>query len=390
MKNKKIISLLFTTFFLFGCEDAGYGVGVKRGSSAVALGELSLGRDFSCYKTSTGSMKCWGSNANGQLGDGTTTDSVTPIDVSGLAGTVSKISLGNAHSCALLSSGTVQCWGENSNGTLGNGSTTASSSPVNVQGLGGSPTAISAGASHNCALFSDGTVKCWGDNLKGQLGDGSNTDRTSAVSVAGLGGTATKIAAGYSSTCALLSTGTVRCWGNNSFGELGNGNTTDTTSPVTANIGGTATDLIASSFSTCALLSTGVLKCWGTNGGAQVGNGTVGGNISTPTTVLNLTGSVSKPARSGGSFNCALMSNASVNCWGTNTNGQIGDGTTTTRSSAVAVQGLSGSVSQLELGYDHACSLLTTGKIECWGRNHKGQLGDGTTTDSSAPVEVQL
>jgi alpha-tubulin suppressor-like RCC1 family protein len=159
---------------------------------------------------------------------------LTPTTVvTGLGGRATALGAGDRHTCALLADGRVQCWGYNRAGQLGDGTTTQRSTPTTVTGLGGRATALAAGWSHTCALLADGRVQCWGNNSLGQLGDGTTTQRSTPTTVTGLGGMATALAAGGEHTCALLEGGRVQCWGYNSAGQLGDGTTTSRSTPVT-------------------------------------------------------------------------------------------------------------------------------------------------------------
>ena len=187
--------------------------------SALNVG---AGLDHTCALTSSGGVKCWGWNTYGQLGDSATTERLTPVDVSGLAG-VTSLATGRLFNCALTSGGGVKCWGYNYYGQLGDGTTTDRPTPVDVSGLTSGVAAISVGRSHACAVTTDGGVKCWGRNLEGQLGDNTTTDRWTPVDVSGLtSGVASVAPAGYH-TCAVTTTGGAKCWGHNSAGQLGDG-----------------------------------------------------------------------------------------------------------------------------------------------------------------------
>jgi alpha-tubulin suppressor-like RCC1 family protein len=329
-----------------------------------------------------GTVECWGWNLYGQLGDGTTTDSPTPVVVSNLSG-IAAVSAGFGPSCALLASGTVECWGDNADGELGNGSTTDATTPVTVTSLSG-VRAISAGLFHACALLSSGTASCWGDNAYGQLGDGTTTSSTTPVPVTNLSGVVAVSAGDYHS-CALLSNGTIACWGENSFGQLGNGTRTNSPTPVAVtNLTGAAAVSVGL-LHTCALLLNGTAECWGQNRHGELGNGTTSSFSSTPVAVSNLSGVTGLSV--GDAHTCALLSGGNVVCWGNNSYGQLGNGTTGISTLPVAVSSLSGAVS-ISAGLLHTCALLADSSVECWGYNQLGELGDGTTTNSSTPVQV--
>jgi alpha-tubulin suppressor-like RCC1 family protein len=352
-------------------------------SGVTAIG---LGWPHTCAITSGGGAKCWGWNNNGQLGDGTTTNRATPVDVSGLASGVTAIAGGGAHTCALTSSGGVKCWGANWSGQLGDSTTTNRTTPVDVTGLTSGVTAIAAGGSHTCALTSGGGVKCWGANWGGQLGDGTTTQRNTPVDVSGLTSDATAIAAGGAHTCALTSGGGVKCWGNNGAGQLGDGTTTPRTTPVdVSGLASGVTAIAGTGFHTCALTSGGGVKCWGDNGDGQLGDGTTT-QRTTPVDVTGLTSGMTVIA-GGGAHTCALTSSGGAKCWGDDANGQIGDGTTTDRTTPVDVSGLTSDVTAIAAVGFHTCAL-TSGGVKCWGDNEHGQLGIGTFGYVTTPVDV--
>jgi len=350
---------------------------------------ISYGQEMGCAVLSSGGVKCWGFNSFGQVGDGTTTNRSTPVAVSGLSSGVTGISVGIASysSCALLSSGGVKCWGGNSYGQLGDGTTTTRSTPVDVSGLSSGVSAISVGDRFTCAVLSSGAAKCWGSNGSGQIGDGTTTNRYTPVAVSGLSSGVSAIAAGGTHTCALLTTGGVKCWGNNSNGRLGDGTTTWSNFPVdVSGLSSGVSAISAGGQHTCALLTTGGVKCWGFNSSGQLGDGTIT-NSSTPVNVSGLSSGVTAIS-TGWSSSCALLSTGAVKCWGGNGSGQLGDGTKTNSSTPLDVLTLSSGVSAISAGYGDTCALLGGGVVKCWGANYVGQLGDGTLTERLTPTTV--
>lgn len=291
-----------------------------------------------CARLVDGSVKCWGLNSYGELGDGTFNHRRTPVPVN-LGATAISVTAGAVHTCAALTGGAVKCWGQNSSGQLGDNTTTLRTSPVSVVGLGGAAVAVSAGDGFSCALLDDGSVKCWGGNARGQIGDGTTTQRNTPVAVTGLGGVARAITSGGSHTCALMTDDTIRCWGWNSSGELGDGTRTQRNTPVS----------VAGLVGTPRLVSAGV-----------------------PHT-------------------CALMTDASIQCWGGNTFGGLGDGTAVQRLVPVSVSSLGGTPTTFSAGQAnpfHTCAVLAGGTVRCWGDNGSGKLGDGTQDRRLLPVSV--
>jgi uncharacterized repeat protein (TIGR02543 family) len=356
------------------------------GATTPGITAIGLGAQHTCALTSGGGVDCWGANDYGQLGNGTTTGSSTPVPVSGLASGVTAISAGAYHTCALTSGGGVECWGANYDGQLGNGTTTNSSTPVAVTGLSGGVTAISAGADHTCALTSAGGVKCWGYNYYGQLGNASTTSSSIPVPVSGLAGGVTAISAGYEDECAIASGG-AECWGANYDGQLGNGTTSSSSTPVpVSGLGSGVAAISAGGYHTCALTSGGGVKCWGYNYYGELGNGTTT-NSSTPVPVTGLGNGVAAIS-AGYMEQCALTSSGGGECWGANYDGQLGNGTTTNSSTPLVVSGQSTAVTAIRAGGFHACALTSSGGVKCWGYNNSGQLGNDTTTNSSTPVSV--
>ncbi|HEY3821388.1 MAG TPA: hypothetical protein VGL81_29680 [Polyangiaceae bacterium] len=375
---------------------AGLGYTLVVTASAVAEGEF-----HSCALMADGSVQCWGDNSDGELGNGTTTNSSTPVAVSGLSG-ATAIAASVYDTCALVSNGTVECWGDNQYGELGDGTSTNSSTPVAVSGLSG-VVAIAAGSFNTCALLSDGTVECWGLASLGGLGDGTTSGpdacggypcSTTPVAVSNLTGVKA-IAAGNGHACALLSDGTVQCWGYNFYGELGNGTSTNPTTPVAVSALSGATAIAAGGYETCALVSGGTVECWGSNPHGELGSGAIGSDScggspcsTTPQVVAGLSGVTAVGvgnSSAGPEYACALLSNGTVECWGDNYDGELGNGTTTTSTSPVPVSELTG-VTAVSVGGYQTCAIRPGASEECWGFNGDGELGDGTTTSSTTPV----
>lgn len=340
------------------------------------VGKISSGENFSCAINTTGGVKCWGYNANGQLGDGTNNDRSTPTNVVGLSSGVIAISSSSQQTCALLNTGGVKCWGMNTYGQLGDGTTTDHSTPVDVVGLSSGVASISVGMGTTCAILNSGAVKCWGYNGQGGLGDGSTTDKYIPVDVIGLPSKVTSISAGWTHTCALFDTGGVKCWGQGYF--IGGG------SPFSNGIIG----ISAGTLTGCVLNATGGVKCWGFNNWGGVGDGTTTTDVRySPVDVVGLSSGVVFVTESV-YHSCALLASGGVKCWGYNDGGQLGDGTTTDRSSPVSVNGLSNGVVAIAPGGHHSCALLSTGTIKCWGSNQYGELGNGSTTNNLSPINV--
>jgi len=416
-------------------------------------GPITSGYRHACAISSAGAAYCWGDNAYGQLGNGTNNNSDTPVAVSGLAsgviaisagayhtcaltgnqrvycwglnnngqlgfgsgdsnvpglvfgfntvGTASAIAAGSTFTCALDSAGAVQCWGYNGDGELGNGTNLNSSTPVQVLGLPRQVVAITAGGQfangHACALSQVGAIYCWGANGFGQLGNGTTANSTMAVAVSGLTVGISEIVAGDADqTCALTNAGAAYCWGYNSAGQLGNGSTADAHVPVAVSGLSSGVVSITAGAATCALISNGSMQCWGSAAYGQLGNGTLSSSP-TPVFVSGSTAGSTAVAMAAGSFQtCALNSSGVASCWGDNTYGQLGNGTTNPSSVPVTVAGptIGNATTQsqvLAAGSVHACAiqnLLGTARVLCWGYNAYGQLGNGTYNNSPVPVAV--
>jgi len=354
---------------------------------ATGVAAVAAGISHTCAVTGSGAVWCWGSNSYGQLGDGTTTNSLVPLTVTGLASGVVAVAVGGYHTCALMSAGDVQCWGRNTYGQLGDGTTTTRGTPADVTGLSGTAAMVTAGTNYTCALTSAGAVQCWGSNSYGQLGDGTTTDRSTPVIVTGLASGATSVAAAWAHTCAITDAGAAFCWGLNTSGQLGDGTTTARTTPVpVVGLAGGLTAIAGGWYHTCALTSGGTVQCWGFNNNGQLGDGTLS-NRSTPITAIGCAADSSTVA-SGYGHTCAVTSAGAVRCWGGNGYGQLGDGTVTDRHTPVAVATLGSPAVAVVAGLYHTCALTSAGAVRCWGYNNNGEVGDGTTTTRRSPVTV--
>jgi alpha-tubulin suppressor-like RCC1 family protein len=312
-----------------------------------------------------------------------TPDAVTrSIPISGMQ----AVSAGELHSCALTTAGAVMCWGNNDYGQLGNGTLTSSTTPVQVTGLVSDVIAISIGIIHSCALTGDGGVQCWGDNSAGQLGNGTFIDSSTPVAVTDLDSGVSAISSDAHHTCALTSGGAVKCWGYNGDGQLGDGTFTSSNIPVAVmGLSSGVSAISSGAYHSCAL-TTGVMKCWGNNGDGQLGDGTTTSS-STPVAVTGLVSGIT--AISGGYYHtCVLTTGGGVQCWGFNGNGQLGNGSTTDSTSPVNVSGLGRDVMAISGGGYHTCAVTSGGAMKCWGNNFLGQLGNGSRDDSLTPVDV--
>jgi alpha-tubulin suppressor-like RCC1 family protein/Tol biopolymer transport system component len=400
--------------------------------------QISAGAAHTCALQANGGVFCWGNNESGQLGRNHRNSGDTPSDVLDLGGTAVRVEVGDRHSCAVMGfdESVVHCWGANDEGQLGDGSTTDRLLPVRVQGLPGPVRALAAGARatcavtqagavycwgaaypllafpdgsrtaraypgfesgwvgidagtfHFCALRDDGAVKCFGDGSDGQFGNGPIDGSLGTEFAADLAPGVTQIAAGGHHTCARNAAGGLQCWGLNTKGQLGTGSITRRLVPTqVAGLESNQANVAAGNFHSCALSATGGVKCWGANHQNTVGDGTQNVRL-TPVGVVGLDGGV-RALATGGDHSCVITAARRVQCWGANYDGRLGNGGNVNSAVPVDVQGLGDvDVLALALGASHACALLQGGAVKCWGSNELGQLGDGSTTTRPLPVDV--
>ena len=387
---------------------------------------VSAGWGHTCAVTSTGKAWCWGSNqdlmfpeisAGGQLGDGTTISSLVPVAVAGGL-TFSSIHSGGFHTCGITTSSASYCWGANRSGELGDGTTTSRTAPVAVSG-DHSFLEIRTSFWKTCGLTQSGGAWCWG-NL---LGDGTKNTSANPVAVTG-DHTFNKLATGWGHACGLTSGGEAWCWGGNSYGALGDGSiylggqVIESTAPVAVAGGLAFVEIAAGAGHTCAISTQGFAYCWGDNGMGQVGDGLGGDGLTrvqmspalvagqalptpaptstttataTPSSTLVTTATATpipgprKPFTSlvtGGFHTCGLTSGGEAYCWGSNSNGQLGDGTSDDHASPVAVGGGRRFTSLVAAAF-HTCGLDLGGKAYCWGLNW------ADSSKSSIPILVE-
>lgn len=427
--------------------------------------KIVAGGDFACVLSSVGSLQCWGEGDNGRRGNGLTTDTYIPAGVTGLTAGVLDVELGLSWGCAVKADQTVACWGENSYGQLGDSTTTQRLVPVGVSGITNAVAVATGGAGHSCAVINNGSIYCWGNNSHGQLGNGTTANSLVPVQVTGITNaisvavptlaniwSSTELTQGIHRSCALLSTGQVKCWGQNNYGLLGNGDNSDSSTPVLASelpAGIKGVSLAANS--ACAITAQDEVTCWGMDTSGQLGRGkkavvsetpvditalgtsvvqlsaadkhicaltdsnkmycwgfarekALGTHISedtgplfiaTPKEIVGLAAKTIKQVAAVGAKSCAVFVDGSAQCIGDNDHGSIGDGTYSPAFSMTDVTAPSGSLNRIATGVTNewwdihfTCGLLTTGEVECWGHGLYGQMGNGSGTGDATAVKV--
>ena len=399
-------------------------------ASAAAAAFLSAGGTHTCAVFPSGALKCWGNNTYGQLGQGDQTargddpgelGDALPVIPLGNGRAVAAVSAAYEHTCAILDTGAVKCWGAGGNGRLGLGDSDnrgelpgemGAALPAVDLGTGRIAVEISAGQSHTCAILDDGGVKCWGANSYGQLGLGDTQDRGDGsgemgdalpVVSLGTGRTAVAISAGNAHTCAILDDGTVKCWGRGTNGRLGQGATAhrgdgpgemgDALQAVSPGTGRTATAVSAGGQHTCALLDDATVKCWGSGQAGRLGTGAVDSRGDAPGEMGDALPAVplgslrtATSVSAGYGHTCVRLDDASVKCFGLNGGGQLGQGSTAAKGDGPnelgdalppVPLGTGRTAAVVTTGDQHSCARLDDGSVKCFGDNVAGQLGVG-------------
>ncbi len=346
--------------------------------------QVSTGSYHSLAILPNGAVWAWGSNSNGQVGDGTTVNKNAGTPVHDLSSTAIDIAAGGYHSLALLEDGTVWAWGANGNGQLGDGTTTASSLPVQVLGITNAID-IAAGEYHSLALLDDGTVWAWGANAYGQLGDGTTTSSSVPVQVQGLEGIGLVAAGWYHSLAVSAEDGTVSAWGANGYGQLGDGSNASSTTPVDVLTLSEVIDVAGGGYHSLAVLADGSVYGWGYNGVGSLGNGTTTTSYE-PVLADAISGVFDVEA--GLYHSLAITTEGALYSWGYNGSGQLGLGGNDTSPQYAPVQVSLTGVTAVDGGYAHSVGVVENGDFYGWGYNNYGQIGDGTNNNSTSPTQV--
>lgn len=374
-------------------------------SAESASAVIAAGRGFHCW-VQGGGAKCIGLNDVGQLGDGSNINRTAAVNVTGLSSGVIAIAAGDAHVCALITGGSVKCWGSNNRGQLGDGSTVNSSSPVQVSGLTTGVVRVEAGLETTCAITSVGRALCWGNNQTYGAGSATTdgnadnefdpvlaptqvTGLSSGVVAISISGERTSATVSVTHGCAVLEYGDLKCWGSNSSGQAGVAGSGPFSAPQQVVTGTQMAAVSNGALHTCAVSTSGAVMCWGANDKGQLANGTSTAVASG--TIVAVAGATSGIVQvsSGRYTSCAITSAGGLLCWGDNIHGGISP--TPTRSTITSVTtpySLTSGISAVSLSEYATCALFTNGDLKCWGTNSYGQTGDGYQLRSLSPVPV--
>ena len=370
------------------------GLGITAGNTlvptAISAGgtwkSVAVAESHTCAIKSDDTLLCWGYNGYGSTGiNNTTGNSLSPTQVNG-GGSWKSVTSGMYQSCGIKSDDSVRCWGWNTNGQLGDNSTTQRNVPTALSGGGAWKsvfTTFSNTGVHTCGIKSDDSLWCWGSNSSGMLGDNSTTQRNIPTSVSG-GGTWKSVWGGDAHTCGIKSDDSLWCWGNNSSSQLGDTTTTNSLVPLPVAAGGVWSNASTGYGHTCGIRLSGVLYCWGGNGSGQLGDNILS-SLTVPREIYG--GGTWNFIATGSNHTCGIKNNNSLYCWGWNGSQQLGDNTSTNRLIPTAVSG-GGSWGKVSLGYSHSCGIKLDDSMWCWGANNYGMLGDNSTTARGVPTSV--
>lgn len=351
--------------------------GAAPAGTTTGWAQVSSGAYHTCAITTGGQLWCWGQNSSGQVGDGSTSNRDAPVQV-GMGATWAQVSAGYVHSCAVRTDGTLWCWGSNSYSELGDGTSTDYLVPIRV-GLASNWSSVAAGGAHSCATRTDNSLYCWGSNADGQLGDGTTATRAVPTHVGSAAWSS--VAAGHRHTCGVQTDGSLYCWGGNMQGQLGDGTATWRPSPTRVGSATNWSSVALGHVHSCGVRTDGSLYCWGDNGNGEIGDGT---SLDRRTPVQIAAGTTWSRANPGYYVTCGVRTDGTLWCWGGNRN----DGSGALRDAPVQVD--MGTTWQfVSLGLVHACAPQSDTTLWCWGTNQAGQLGDGTGFNKSAPTSVE-
>lgn len=357
-----------------------------------ALQSLSSHQDSNCVVTNTGTVKCWGGNDYGQLGEGVVLNAsnsfkTTPVTVANLTG-AKQVAMGYNHACAITQTGTVSCWGDNNNGQLGDGTQTSRLQATPVVGLAAKVTQLALSYQSSCALLENGNIQCWGSNSQGELAIGAATVRSISPQTVTLGANlkAKRLVAGKHHLCAISQNDSLFCWGANDAGQLGLNDTVTRYQPTQISLAGSVQQLEAGFAHTC-VARTNDVYCWGINNKGQLGNDST--TDSAVPVVVSLTASVVDFAL-GKEHSCAVTSDNKTYCWGSRQAGQTAQtiDALLLDKKPILVSSLTGK-RRVSAGDFHSCSIEDNSIVKCWGKNDLGQLANGAS-DSAMPVTVSL